>query len=163
MALRAGAEGWSLHADDGASLMEDHAVTLHGSGAFLDDAGEPGVERVGEPDVADYAALEEGEGTDAFGAVDDLVGNDEIHGLDLFAEGTHGGEGDDGAYADEAEGGDVGSGRDFMGRELMIDAVAGEEGDGDTIVLGYHDGRGWVAPWRERVEGCYRGVALDFG
>ena len=104
--------------------------------------------------------LEEGERTDTLGPVNDLVGDDKVHGLDVLAEGPDGGEGDDAPDADGAQGGDVGAGGDLVGRELVVDAVAGEEGYGDAIVPRDEDrGRG-EAPGSRGVD---RGHGLEAG
>lgn len=69
---------------------------------------------------------------DVFGVVDDLVGDDKIYGFDVFLEGVDGGEGDDGVDVEGVEGGDVGMGGDFVGGDLVVGVVVGEEGDGDV-------------------------------
>lgn len=163
MALGAGAEGRTLHADDGSLVVEHDAVAFHGRGTLLDDLREARVEGVRETDVADYAALVEGEGPDALGAVDDLVGNDKVHGLDLLAQGADGREGDDGAHADGAKGGDVGARGNLVGGKLVVETVAGEEGDGVAVVLEDHEGGGGRAPRGDGVEGGDGDVAVELG
>lgn len=163
VALGPGAELGALHADDRPLLVENHPVALHGRGALLDDCRELRVEGVGEADVADYAAFEKGKGTDALGAVDDLVGDDKIHGLDVLLEGADGGEGDDGADAEGAEGGDVGTGGDLVGGDLVVGAMAGEEGDGDARVLDDEDGGGGGAPGGSGGYGGDGDEAWDLG
>lgn len=149
------------NADGGSLGVQDDAVALQVLGAALDDVGDPGVVGVGEGDVADEAVLEEGEGAVALGAVDDLVGDDEVHGADLLAQGADGGEADDGAHAQGAQGGDVGAGGDLVRRELVVLAVAGQEGDGDAAVLEDQDRRRRVAPGRQRVHARDGHVAVD--
>lgn len=163
VALGAGAEGGALHADDGALVVQDDTVALHGGGALLNNSGKAGVKGVGKTDVSYNAALVEGEGADALGAVDDLVGDDEIHGLDLLAQRADGGEGDDGAHADGAQGGNIGAGGNLVGSQLVVEAVAGEEGDGVAVVLEDHKGRRGRAPGSDGVEGGDGDVALELG
>ena len=57
----------------------------------------------------DLRALEEADGADALRAIDDLVRDDVVAGLDFFSEGADGGEGDYHAYTEGLESGDVGS------------------------------------------------------
>jgi hypothetical protein len=66
--------------------VQDDTLALHGSGALLDDLGDLGIVGVGEGDVADEAVLEEGEGPVSLGTVDDLVRDDEVHGLDALLQ-----------------------------------------------------------------------------
>lgn len=141
--------------------MQRHTVALHGGGALLDDIDNLAVKWVAKGDVADEAALEEGEGADALGAVDDLVGDHKVHGLDLLLEGADGAEGDDAAHANVPQGGDVGAGGHLVRRELVVGAVTGEEGDRDAIVLEDEDrGRG-LSPGRLGVQLGDRRVAID--
>lgn len=141
--------------------MQRHTVALHGGGALLDDIDNLAVKRVAKGDVADEAALEEGEGADALGAVDDLVGDHKVHGLDLLLEGADGAEGDDAAHANVPQGGDVGAGGHLVRRELVVGAVAGEEGNRDAVVLEDEDrGRG-LAPGRLGVQLGDGRVAID--
>lgn len=143
--------------------MQSRALALHGAGASLDHGGQLGVEGVGEADVADEALLEEGEGPHALCAVDDLVGDDKVHGLDVLLEGADSAEGDNATHSDVPQGGDVGARGDLMGRELVVGAVAREEGDGHAVVLEDLDrGRG-VAPRRQGVDGGDGHVAIDLG
>lgn len=151
------------HNDDGAALMEGAPDTGHDGRALLDDGGDLGVEGVGEADVADDAVLEEGEGADALCAVDDLVGDDKVHGADVLLQGADGAEGDDGAHAEVAQGGDVGAGGHLVGGQLVVQAVAGQEGDGHAVVLEDLDRRRGETPGRLRVDGCHGRVAVDLG
>jgi hypothetical protein len=126
--------------------VEHDAFALHVGAALGDDLGEALIKGVGKADVADDAALEEGEGADALGAVDGLVGDDKIHGLDGLLQGTDGGEGDDGADANVTQGGNVGAVGDLVRRKLVVDTVAGQEGDVDVVVAEDADGRGRGTP-----------------
>lgn len=141
--------------------MQDNAVALHSLGALSDDLGNLIIIGIGEGNVPNESILEEGEGAVALGAVDDLIGNDEIHGLDLLLQRSDGGEADDGAYTDEAQSGNVCAGGDLMGRMLVVFAVAGQEGDGDTAVLENHDGCRGVSPWCQGVHAGDGDIAVD--
>lgn len=114
--------------------MENHALAFEAVAAFLHDLGQGGVEGVGEPDVPYHSAFEEREGADPLGAVDDLVRDDKVPRFDGFLETADCGEGDDGADAEAAEGGDVGAGGDLVGGEFVVEAMAADEGDGDRLV-----------------------------
>lgn len=140
--------------------MQDDAVALHALGAALHNSGQCCVKGVREPDVADDAALTKGEGADTLGPVDDLVGDDKIHGLDLLLEGAHGREGNDTSHAHVAEGSNVGSVGDLVRRELVVEAVAGKEGNVDAFVGEDADGRGGRAPGRHGIQLGDRFVAL---
>lgn len=164
--LSTGAELRSLHAHDGALVVQTHAVTLEAVAALAHDLGNTLVEGIGEADVADHAALEEGERADALGAVNDLVGDDEVAGLDLFLEGAYGAEGDDGADTEATESGDVGAGGNLVRSDLVVETMAGDEGNGDGLavaggrgVVEDGDGRGGLAPGSVDVEGGNGGEA----
>lgn len=83
--------------------------------------------------MAHHAALEESERPDALGAVDDLIRHHEIPGLDRLLQAAYGRESDDGADADRAERGDVCAGGDLVRCEFVVQAMAGEERDGDGL------------------------------
>jgi hypothetical protein len=139
--------------------MQPHPLPLERMPALANQLRQPLVERIPKRDVSDEASLEEGKGADALCAVDDLVGNDEVPRFDLLPQGAHGGKGNDGADAEAAQRGDVGAGGHFVGGELVVEAVAGEEGDGEALsgrggrVQEDGDGRGGEAPGRGGVEG----------
>lgn len=143
--------------------MQSRPLALHGTSAGLDHGCQLGVEGIGEADVADEALLEEGEGPHALCAVDNLVRDDKVHGLDVLLEGADCAEGDDAAHPDVPQGGDVGARGDLMGRELVVGAVAREEGDGHAVVLEDLDRSRGVAPWCQGVDGGDGHVAIDLG
>ena len=143
MRLGPRAELRPLHADERPALVQLDVrgatrarLHLQALAATADEGGEALVEGVGKGNVRDDACLEEGEGPDAFGAVDDMVGDDKVARLDGLLEGADGAEGDDAADAEGAEGRDVGSCGDFVRGVLVVEAVAGEEGDGYFV--------GWI-------------------
>lgn len=132
------------------------------------DRREPFVKRIGKPHVPDDASLEESPRPHALGAIDDLIRDDEIARSDLLLQAADGGEGDDGADAERAEGGDVGARGDFVRGELVVEAVAGEEGDGGWVpgrgggVVQDRDRGGGSAPRGCGVEGRDRGEVCEF-
>lgn len=141
--------------------MQNDTVALHGSSAGLDNGGKLGIKGVGKSNVADNAALEKGKGADTLGAVNGLVGDDKVHGLNLLLEGADGGEGDDAADTDTAESGNVGTVGHLVRGKLVVDAVAGEESHVDVAVGEDLDGRRGLAPWSVGVDGSDGRVALE--
>ncbi len=141
--------------------MQDNTVALHGSSASLDDICKLLVKGVSKSNVADDTTLVECKGTNALGAVNGLVGEDKVHGLDILLQGAYGGEGDDAADADAAEGCNVGTVGHLVRRKLMVRAMAGEEGNVDVAVGENVDGRGGLAPGRVGVQSGNGRVSLE--
>lgn len=143
--------------------MQRRPFPRHGARTALDNSGQLGVKRVREADVADQAPFEKGKGPHALGAVNDLVGQDKVHGADLLAQRADGAEGQDAAHAQVPQGGDVGARGHLVRRELVVAPVAREEGDGHAVVLENLQGRRGVAPRRERVDRRDGVVAFNLG
>ncbi len=141
--------------------MQNHTVADHGSSASLDDISQLLVKWIGKANVADDTALVECKGTDTLGAVNDLVGEDKVHGLNVLLQGADGGEGDNAADANAAEGGNVGPVGHLVRSKLVMKTVAGEEGNVDVAVGEDVDGRGWLAPRRVGVQSGDGRVALE--
>ena len=83
------------------------------------------------------AVFEEGERADPFGAVNDLIRNNEISGLDLFLQAANGRESDDCSNANRAEGGDIRTSGHLMWGKLMVQAVTSKEGHGYRLACGW--------------------------
>ena len=113
--------------------MQRDALSFKRVAAFPHHGGNAFVKWIRERDVADDPVLEEREGSDPLSAVDDRVWHHEVAGLYFFTQRADGREGDDGPHADGAEGGDIGAGGYLVRSELVVEAVAGEEGDGDGL------------------------------
>ena len=158
-ALRARGELRALHAHDRLPRVQPRlrrAPQIDLARGGLDDLArarlEPRDELAGEGVAErgmrdDGRALEEARGAHALGAVDDLVGEDEVARGELLAEGADGGEGEDGADAERFEGGDVRARGHGGGRDRVADAVPREEGDLGARGEGADgDGRAGVAP-----------------
>lgn len=132
--------------------MQDNAITLKAVSALAHHLGDALIEGVTEGDVGDNAALEESPRAHALGAVNDLVRDDKVTGLDFLLQTADGGESNDAADANGAQGGDVGASGNLMRSDLVVQAVAAQEGDGDnlvvvlTLVVQNGDGRGRSAP-----------------
>jgi hypothetical protein len=75
------------------------------------------------------AILEERERANPLSAINDLIWDDKISGLDFLLQATNSGEGYDGPHAERAEGGNVGTSGHLMWGIFVMQAVAGEEGD----------------------------------
>jgi hypothetical protein len=120
--------------------VEHHALALHVSRASLDNLSQLLVERVRKSNMADNATLEESEWSDTLCAIDNLVRDHKVHGLDLLLQRADGGEGDDRSDTEMAESSDVGAVRDFVRRKLVVHSVAGKESHVYTIVGENGDG-----------------------
>lgn len=94
-------------------------------------------------------AWQEGGGAH-LGAVDDLVGDDDVARADLLTQRADGGEADDGPDAEVLERGNVGAGGDGRGRDVVVRAVASQERELDRafgrVERSDRDGRGRRAP-----------------
>lgn len=117
-------------------------------GASLDHLGQTGVEGISKSYVPNDTSLEEGERPDALGPIDDLIGDHEVHGLDVLLQRTDGREGNDAANADMAQGGNIGAVGDLMGRILVVQAVSRKEGNVGAVMGEDVDGRRGRAPGR---------------
>lgn len=115
--------------------MHHDTVSVHGSSAGADYISQLLVKGVSNADVTDNAALVESKRADALCAVNDLVREDKIHGLDLLLQRAYSREGDDGAHTDAAQSRNIRSVRDFMRSELVVNTVARKESDVDIVVL----------------------------
>lgn len=132
--------------------MQDDTITLEAVSALAHHLGDTLIEWVTEGDVSDNTALEESPRAHALGTINHLVGDDKVTGLNLLLETADGGESNDAADTDRAQRGDVGTGGNLMGSDLVVQAVAAQEGDGDnlvvvlTLMVQNSDGRGRNAP-----------------
>ena len=147
------------HADQSSPVMEHDAVALQTVSALPHDLGDTLIEGVSEGDVGDHAALKVGPWPEALGAVDDLVGDDKVARLDFLLETTNSRESNDAPHTNGAQGSDVRAGRDLMRSELVVQAVAAQEGNGDglvivlAVVVQNGDGRRGLAPGRRHGQG----------
>lgn len=132
--------------------MQDDTVTLQAVSAFADDLGDTLIEGVAEGNVGNHTTLEVGPWPHALSTVNDLVGDDEVAGLDLLLQTADSGESNDATDTDRAQSGDVGTGRNLVGSDLVVSTVAAQESDSDNLVIVLAvvvedgDGRGGFAP-----------------
>jgi len=103
--LGLGGELRAFHADVGAAELADHA---NGGAGFGGCGGDGGADRIAKGNVADDALTEECCDT-IEGAIDELVGDNEVGGFVLFLEGADGGDGKDALDAEGFEGVDIGA------------------------------------------------------
>lgn len=113
--------------------MEHNALSFESVAAFPYYGRDARVKGVGEGNVADNPALKEGERSDALCAVDDRVRDHEVSRFHFFAERANSAEGDDGAYAEGAECGDVCTSGHLVRSILVVDAVACEKSNWDCL------------------------------
>ena len=145
--------------------MQDHTLTLQAVSTGPNHLGDTLIEGVSERNVGNDASLEEGERTDSLGAIDDLVGDNEIARLDLLLQAADGGESDDGTDTDGAQGSDVSASRDLVGGDLVVQAVTAQESHGNgllvvgALVVQDGDGGGRVAPGSRDVQRGHLGEA----
>lgn len=100
--------------------MQHNFIALHVLGAGLDDLSQSRVEGISESNMPDNTALEEGKGTDTFGPVNDLIGNNKVHGLDVLLQRADGRKSDDASHTNMSKGSNVGTIRHFVGSKLMM-------------------------------------------
>ena len=122
------------HTHDRAPVVQHDSVPVETMPTFPHYLADPLIERLRERNMRDDPTLEESKRPDALRTIDNLVRDDEVTWLDLLRKTADGTEGDDGADAEGAERGDVGAGGDLVGREFVVEAVAGEEGDWDGVL-----------------------------
>lgn len=151
------------HANESALVMKHHALALHMRCASLDDLGQLPVEGVRKSNVADNTSLEESKWPDTLCAIDNLVRDHKVHGLDLLLERADGREGDDASDTKVAESSDVGAVGNLMGRKLVVHAVTGKESHIYAIVGEDRDGRGRSAPRCDGVDDSNGLVAFELG
>ncbi len=116
------------------ALDHHHRARAVGYGADVrrglgQDVAELGAVGVGEAHVAEHGSVDEGVGASPR-AVDQLVADDQLPGMDVGAQRTGGERADHAAHAELAEGPQVGPRVHPVGRVLVVLSVAGEEGDG---------------------------------
>ena len=108
--------------------------------------GDRGADWIAESDVADDSIAKEG-GDAMEGAVDELIGDDEVGGLVLFFERADGGDGKDALDAEFLEGVDVGAEIQLRRQDAVAAAVACEKGNLAAFQFAKHE---WVGRIAER-------------
>lgn len=149
------------HDNDGTLLVQNDAIALHALCATLNDSSQSRIKGVCEAYMTNYTALKEGEGPNAFGAIDDLIRDNEVHWLDFLLQRAHGREGDDAPHTQMPQGSNVGSVGDFVRRILVVQTVSGKKGNVGAIVGEDLDRRGGRAPRSDGVDGSNGFIALE--
>lgn len=140
------------HTDNGAAVVEGDTLTLETVSTLAHHLGDTLIEGVAEGNVSDNTALEESPWTHTLGAVNNLIGDHEVAGLDLLLQASDGREGNNGGNTDGTEGCDVGASRNLMRGDLVVGTVTAEESNGNSLavvlalVVQDGDGGGWSAP-----------------
>ena len=133
--------------------MQPHPLPLKRMPTSPHNLGNSFIKRIRKPHVSHDPALKKCKRPHALRPVDNLVRHHKVARLDLFLQGAHGAEGDDAAHAEGPEGSDVRPAGYFVRGERVVDAVPGEEGDGDGVVCEDGDGGGGGAPGGSDCEG----------
>jgi hypothetical protein len=134
-------ELWTFHADVGSLFVDGNALRAAG---FGEDGGKLRASRLVEGDVSDDAVAEES-GFATFGAVEELIGDQELARLEIFPERAHGTDRDDALHAEEFHGVDVGAEVEFRRKDAVAAAVAGEERDALSFQSAEDEGVGGIA------------------
>lgn len=103
--------------------MQSHSFTFQRSTALSYNFANATIEGVGEGYMANDAALEEGERSDTFCAVDHLVWHHEVSWFDLFLQTSRGTESDNGTYTDAPQSSNVGTSRNLVWCKLMMNSM----------------------------------------
>ena len=121
------------HTDDRALVMQPDPLATQTMPTLPHDLSQLPIEWIRKHDVANQPGLKVRERPNALRAVNHLVRYHKVAWLDLLLQTADCGKGNNGTDTDGAEGGNVGTGGDFMRCVLVVQAVAGEEGDGDGL------------------------------
>ena len=123
------------------------AVDAFGFAGGKDGVRHGRTDGIAESDVADDAVAEES-GDAKEGAVDELIGNDEVAGLVLFFQRADGGDGENALDAELLQRINIGAEIQLRGKDAVAAAVPGEEGDlaaleiaEDESIAGIAEGR----------------------
>lgn len=138
----AGGKGGAVHIDVGAVIVE--GASELGAG-LAEEVAEIGRVGIAEANVGDDAIAEEGVVFAAAGAVKELIGDDDVKGMDFFAEAADGGDANEPADVERAEGVEIGPVIDFMWGDAVAATVSGKKIDGASGVLAFDDVVGWSA------------------
>lgn len=138
--------------------MQCNTITLQAVSTGPHHLGNPLVEWVRKGNVGNHSLLEKCPWTEPLGAINDLVRNHKIAGLDVLPQATDGREGDDGTDTDGTQGGDIGAGGNLMGCQLVMQTVTTQECDCDSLtgalalVVEDGDRRRGVTPRRRDIQ-----------
>src|SRR5713226_4295715 len=106
----------AFHADIGTALVYLYVAEL--AGGFQQELAECGTEGPGKGDVDNDSTLVKGVDT-ALSAIKELIGNNQVAGCNMFAETTHGTDGNNPFDAQAFKGPDIGTHRYLRGANAM--------------------------------------------
>ena len=137
--------------------MQCNPVTLQAVSTGSHNIGNPGVKRVCEWNMGNHSLFKECPWPETLGTVNYLVRHHKVSGLNFLPQATDGRECNDGTDTDGTQGGDIGTGRDLMWRQLMVKTMTTEEcncnklaGGRALVVKDGNRGRGVTPRCRDR-------------
>ena len=138
-----GAEGGAFHVDVDPAVVDGDVAIF---GGLESELAEVFADGVGEADVGDDAVAEEGVVLVAFGAVEELVDDDDVPRFVLGLEGTDSAGAEDPSHAEGLHRVDVGAVVEFAGADAVAASVSGEEDDFATGEGSHEELIGGIAP-----------------
>ena len=132
--------------------MQNNTITFQTMPTSPHNLGNTFIKRVTKGNMCDNPALEVGPWAHTLGTVNDLIWDNKIAGLDLFLQTPDGRESNDTADTDRAKSSYIGTSGDLMGRNLVMQTVTAQEGNGNNLVIMLavvvknRDWRGGLAP-----------------
>lgn len=146
------------HADQRPPVMQCNTIALQAVSTSPHHLGNPLVKGVCKGNVGNHSLLEKCPWTESLGAINDLIRNHKIAGLDFLPQATDGREGDDGTDTDGTQGSDIGAGGNLMGCQLVVQTVTTQKCDCDSLagalalVVKDGDRRRGVTPRRRDIQ-----------
>lgn len=123
------------HANNSAPVVQNDTVTLQAVTALANDLGDTLIKGVAEWNVGDNTTLEVGPWANTLGAVNDLIGDNKVARLDGLLQTANCRESNDAADTNGAQGSNVGASGHLVRGNLVVGAVAAQEGDSNGLVV----------------------------
>lgn len=130
-------------------------------GALEQDAAKVFADWVGEGDMGDHAAAEEGVLERFFGLIHELVHQHDIARLILLLQGTDRADADDPAHAEAFESPDIGAVIQLAGQDSMATRMARQKSHGAAFECACENFIGGVAEWSFDFDPFLVGKTLD--
>ena len=133
--------------------MQHHPLTIQRVAALPHNIPHTIIKRIRKRHMQNEPALKESERSNTLRPVDNLIWNHKVARLDLLGKTTRGAERNDTSDTKFSEGGNVRAHRNFSRVMLVVNAVPGQESDGDRFagrrrrVFKNSDIRARLAPW----------------
>ncbi len=128
---------------------------------IADNLGNLHIKGVCKAHMPNNTLFKKGERSHTFRAIDNLIRYHEVSRSNLLLQTTHSTERNHSPDPNASQRRNICPGRYFVRGVLVGCAVAGEEGNGDVVVLQDVDRRGRVAPGSEGVNCCDWDVAFE--